>query len=76
MTPEEAEGFYEEDEDPAEVFARFDAAGPHCVTAPPYDAGGHRRPGWTRARNGTGADEQIRQGLDYIRSTYGGGDAR
>lgn len=34
MTPEEAAGFYEEGEDPAEVFARFDA-GPHVVTAAP-----------------------------------------
>lgn len=37
MTPEEAENFYEEDEDPAEVFAWFDA-GPHGVTAPPVGA--------------------------------------
>ena len=37
MTPEEAENFYEEDEDPAEVFAWFDA-GPHSVTAPPAGA--------------------------------------
>ena len=34
MTPEEAESFYEEDEDPREVFAWFDA-GPHGVTARP-----------------------------------------
>jgi hypothetical protein len=32
MTPEEAENFHEEDEDPREVFAWFDA-GPHEVTA-------------------------------------------
>jgi hypothetical protein len=37
MTPEEAENFYEEDEDPAEVFAWFDA-GPYGVTAPPVGA--------------------------------------
>lgn len=37
MTPEEAENFYEEDEDPAEVFAWFDA-GQHGVTAPPVGA--------------------------------------
>jgi hypothetical protein len=37
MTPEEAENFYEEDEDPAEVFAWFDV-GPHGVTAPPAGA--------------------------------------
>jgi hypothetical protein len=55
VTPEEAAGFYEDDEDPAEIFARFDA-GPHVVTA---------RPGYS-------AIEQVRQGLDYIRSTYGG----
>ncbi len=34
MTPEEAANFYEEDEDPREVFAWF-AAGPHGVTARP-----------------------------------------
>ncbi len=34
MTPEEALSFYEEDEDPGEVFAWFDA-GPHHVTARP-----------------------------------------
>jgi hypothetical protein len=34
MTPEEAENFYEEDEDPREVFAWFDA-GPDGVTARP-----------------------------------------
>jgi hypothetical protein len=37
MTPEEAANFYEEDEDPAEVFAWFDA-GPHGVTTPPATA--------------------------------------
>lgn len=35
MTPEQAEGFYEEDEDPVAVFARFDASPPDGVTAPP-----------------------------------------
>lgn len=34
MTPEEAANFYEEDEDPVEVFAWFDA-GPHDVTVRP-----------------------------------------
>ena len=34
MTPEEAENFYEEDEDPQEVFVWFDS-GPHEVTARP-----------------------------------------
>jgi hypothetical protein len=34
MTPEEAENFYVEDEDPGEVFAWFDA-GPDGVTACP-----------------------------------------
>ena len=34
MTPEEAANFYEEDEDPREVFTWFDA-GPHGVTAYP-----------------------------------------
>jgi hypothetical protein len=34
MTPEEAAAFCEDDEDPREIFARFDAA-PHVVTARP-----------------------------------------
>lgn len=34
MTPGEAASFYEDDEDPAEIFARFDA-GPHVVTGRP-----------------------------------------
>jgi hypothetical protein len=34
MTPEEAERFYEDDEDPQKIFAAFDAA-PKGVTAPP-----------------------------------------
>lgn len=34
MTPDEAAAFHEDDEDPREVFARFDA-GPHVVTARP-----------------------------------------
>jgi hypothetical protein len=33
VTPEEAAGFREDDEDPAVIFARFDA-GPHGFTAP------------------------------------------
>lgn len=37
MTPDEAASFYEEDEDPREVFAWFDA-GPHGVTARPVTA--------------------------------------
>jgi hypothetical protein len=37
MTPDEALGFYEEDEDPEQIFARFDA-GPKSVTARPTDA--------------------------------------
>ena len=57
MTPEEAEGFYEDDEDPAVVFAKFDS-GSHVVTVPhAYDPA-----------------EQVRQGLDYIRETYGPGE--
>jgi hypothetical protein len=32
VTPEQAAGFYEEDEDPAEVFAWFDATPPDGVT--------------------------------------------
>lgn len=34
MTPDEAAGFYEDDEDPPEVFAKFDAV-PHVVTGKP-----------------------------------------
>jgi hypothetical protein len=34
MTPEEAENFAEDDEDPGEVFAWFDAD-PHGITAHP-----------------------------------------
>lgn len=81
MTPEEAASFYEDDEDPREIFARFDA-GPHVVT-------GRYARGGIVARASEGSDEvpfpvgrclyaelavtaQIRRGLDYIRSTYGG----
>ena len=38
MTPDEAAGFYEEDEDPQEIFAKFDAA-PKVVTTRPTYAG-------------------------------------
>jgi hypothetical protein len=38
MTPDEAATFYEEDEDPREIFAKFDAA-PKIVTARPIYAG-------------------------------------
>lgn len=38
MTPDEAAIFYEEDEDPQKIFARFDAA-PKIVTARPSYAG-------------------------------------
>ena len=34
MSPDEAEGFYEEDEEPAKVWAAFEA-GPHGITARP-----------------------------------------
>ena len=34
MTPDEAAGFYEEDEDPQKIFTRFDAA-PKVVTPRP-----------------------------------------
>ena len=37
MTPEEAECFYEDDEDPQKIFAAFDAAS-KGVTAPPAAA--------------------------------------
>lgn len=74
MTPGEAEGFYEDDEDPREVFARFDA-GPHCVTVRPgYSAGGYLPP--DAAHDGTDAAEQVRQCRDYIRKTYGPGAGR
>jgi hypothetical protein len=67
MTPEEAE-------DPAEVFARFDGkrgmhVDPRQVPAdlkePAMDAGQPAEPGCDVA-------EQVRRGLDYIRTTYGG----
>jgi hypothetical protein len=38
MTPEEAEQFYETDEDPEKIFAAFDAAH-KGVTAPPAQSG-------------------------------------
>jgi hypothetical protein len=38
MTPEEAEQFYESDEDPEKIFAAFDAAH-KGVTAPPAHGG-------------------------------------
>lgn len=62
MTPEEAAAFHEDDEDPAEVFARFDA-GAQVVTAAPAD--------WQ-----TDAAAQIEWGLNCIRTTYGGSDAQ
>lgn len=36
MTPEQAGEFHEDDEDPAEVFAWFDAYRPDGVTADPF----------------------------------------
>lgn len=38
MTPDEANSFYEEDEDPTKIFAKFDA-GPTSVTTAPGDSG-------------------------------------
>lgn len=38
MTPDEAASFYEEDEDPQEIFARFDSAA-KIVTARPLQGG-------------------------------------
>lgn len=38
MTPEQAAGFYEDDEDPQEVFTWFDASPPDGVTEPPEPA--------------------------------------
>jgi hypothetical protein len=35
VTPGQAADFYEDDEDPREVFARFDASPPDGVTEPP-----------------------------------------
>ena len=37
MTPDEASRFYEDDEDPKKIFAKFDA-GPKGVTTPPTPA--------------------------------------
>jgi hypothetical protein len=46
VTPEEAESFYEEDEDPAKISAVFDA-GPHGITvAPGFDPAAQIRSGW------------------------------
>jgi hypothetical protein len=36
MTPDEAANFYEDDEDPQRVFARFDAASKIVTTRPIY----------------------------------------
>jgi hypothetical protein len=36
MTPDEAASFYEEDEDPRKIFARFDAAPKIVTTRPSY----------------------------------------
>jgi hypothetical protein len=36
MTPDEAANFYEEDEDPREIFARFDAAAKIVTARPPH----------------------------------------
>jgi hypothetical protein len=67
VTPEEAAAFYEDDEDPREVFAKFDGRPgtyfdprqlPASLKEPATDAG---QPA-----------ERVRQGLDYIRTTYGG----
>jgi len=38
MTPDEANRFYEDDEDPKKIFAKFDA-GPKSVTTAPTYAG-------------------------------------
>ena len=62
MTPEEAEGFYEDDEDPTVIFARYDA-GAKLTTAAPA--------GWQAS-----PAAQIEWGLDYIRKTYGPGAGR
>ena len=36
MTPDEAKRFYEEDEDPKKIFAKFDAGPKSVTTAPGY----------------------------------------
>jgi hypothetical protein len=36
MTPDEAYRFYEEDEDPEKIFAKFDAGPKSVTTAPTY----------------------------------------
>lgn len=57
MTPEEAGGFYEDDEDPAKVFARFDS-GPHGVTVSPgFDPAAQVRAGWDYIRRVYGRRE-------------------
>lgn len=73
MTPAEAEGFYEDDEDPAVVFARFDAA-PHIVTRrPEYARGGII----AAAQSGGHGDEvplMITRCLGYIKAIYDQGE--
>ena len=57
MTPDEAGRFYEDDEDPQGVWARYHA-GPHGITGPPD--------GWDAAA-------QVRWGRAYIDAKYGRG---
>jgi hypothetical protein len=47
MTPDEAANFYEEDEDPQKIFARFDAAPKIITTRPTYAKRGHASSGST-----------------------------
>lgn len=57
MTPEEAEGFHEDDEDPAKIFAVYDR-GPHGFTAPPaIDPAAQIRQGWDYIRRVYGRRE-------------------
>lgn len=58
MTPEEAEHFYEDDEDPRKIFAAYDA-GPKGITRAPAAAGQHC------------PAAQVRWGRAYIRDHYG-----
>lgn len=86
MTPDEAGSFYEDDEDPAEVFAKFDA-GPHVVTGrsagmPGYALGGVVAPpaGGSDAvplQAGDYLYGHVLWARHYIASRYGsGGDAQ
>jgi len=87
VTPEEAARFYEDDEDPAGVFARF-GAGPHVVTARPGGGMAGYARGGVIASPSSGSDQvpfpagsclygHVVWARHYIASRYGeAGDAQ